>query len=170
MSASANHLRDGSGIASIRRARVEDADDISVVLRDAFGPYESLYTPEGFAASSASADRVRARLLEGPIWVAEVDDTIAGTVAAVLVGRGLYVRGMAVARYAQGHHITDRLLDEVEGFAYANGVTLLELRTTPFLTTARRLYERHGFRLVPCDRTLYGTPLIGMEKALAARA
>jgi GNAT superfamily N-acetyltransferase len=106
-------------------------------------------------------------MTEGPVWVVIRDQAIVGTASAVSQGEYLYVRGMAVLPNARGQKIGALLLAHIESFASANGFTRLFLSTTPFLSSAIRLYERFGFRRIddgPHD--LFGTPLFTMEKLL----
>jgi N-acetylglutamate synthase-like GNAT family acetyltransferase len=67
----------------------------------------------------------------------------------------------------RGRGIAEALMNEVESFARQNGCARMFLTTTPFLTSAIRLYERYGFTRVPNGAAdLFGTPLIKMEKNL----
>ena len=151
----------------IRRATIADAPAIAGVLAAAFAEYEPLYTPEGLAATTPLAERIRARLDEGPIWVALHEEGIIGTVGAVRRGEALYVRSMAVLPAARGQHVGEALLREVEAFARTAGATSLLLSTTPFLARAIRLYEQWGFQYSDAGpHDLYGTPLLTMVKSL----
>src|SRR6266567_134680 len=94
----------------IREATAEDASLVASILAAAFAEYESLYTPEAFAATVASAEFVWQRLDEGPIWLAVQDDHGVGTVGAVHKDDGLYMRGMAVIPAARGLGAGARLL------------------------------------------------------------
>jgi GNAT superfamily N-acetyltransferase len=150
----------------IRVAREADAGDVATILHRTFAPFESRYTSAAFRATVLSPDEVRSRIVEGRLWVAESGGEIVGTVGALPRGDALYVCGMAVLPLVQGRGIGRKLLAEVEAFARATGRRRLDLRTTPFLTAARRLYRRSGFHEVgPLERP-HGTPLIRMEKRL----
>lgn len=149
----------------IRSAVTDDAPAIASVLYDSFIEYKSSYTPEGFAATTPTADQLQSRILEGPVWVVLLDQVIVGTVAVVPKRESLYIRGMAVLPSARGLKIGELLLAHIESFAFARGFKRLFLSTTPFLSSAIRLYERFGFRQTsdgPHD--LFGTPLFTMEK------
>ena len=137
------------------------------VLREAFAPYQRQYTPEAFAATTPSAEQVRQRWLEGPVWVAVQDARVVGTVSAVPRGHALYMRSMAVRPASRGSGCGRLLLAAVESHATASGHRLVVLSTTPFLHPAIALYERCGFARTgegPLD--LAGTPLFTMTKAL----
>jgi putative acetyltransferase len=154
--------------ARIRRAVPADAADIASVLRQSFLEFEALYTPKGFAATTPDPEQVGSRMEEGPAWIALCEARIAGTASAVPEGeKGLYVRGVAVVPSMRGRGIAEALMNEVESFARQNGCARMFLTTTPFLTSAIRLYERFGFTRVPNSAAdLFGTPLIKMEKNL----
>ena len=150
----------------VRRAMVQDADAIALVLRQAFAGFEPQYTPAAFSATVPGADGIRARHHEGPVWVALCGDRVVGTVAAVLKQEGAYIRSMAIAPDARGQGLATRLLDQVEGFARQYGAGRLFLSTTPFLIRAIQVYERHGFRRTSDGpNALFGTPLFTMERS-----
>jgi ribosomal protein S18 acetylase RimI-like enzyme len=154
---------------TVRRATVDDADAIASVLRCAFAPYEPQYTADAFAATVPPADVIRARMDEGPAWVALDGEATVGTVAVVLTDGGAYVRSMAIAPGARRRGLGATLLGQAEHVARDHGTSRLFLSTTPFLAEAIRLYERHGFRRTPeGPDTLCGTPLFTMEKPLLA--
>ena len=151
----------------IRMALPDEAMSIASVLYESFLEYQSLYTPEGFAATTPASDQIQNRMKEGPVWVALHNDTIIGTVSAVPKAEALYVRGMAILPTARGFRIGELLLKQIEGFALERGFKRLFLSTTPFLSRAIRLYEHYGFRRSsegPSD--LCGTPLFTMVKTL----
>jgi ribosomal protein S18 acetylase RimI-like enzyme len=151
----------------IRPAESDDAPVIALLLATAFAEYQSLYTPDGYAATAITREEVLGRIEEGPVWVAHSGELILGTVSVVLKGESLYLRGMAVLPEARGQRIGELLLAHVEKFAASRGVERLFLSTTPFLDRAIRLYEHFGFRRTserPND--LFGTPLFTMEKSI----
>ena len=151
----------------IRRAGPDDAEAVAAILLAAFEPLRAQYTPAAFAATTPPAAVLRARLSEGPTWLALLDGKPVGTVSAVARGTDLYVRSMAVLPEARGLGIGARLLDETEAFARANGLGRLTLSTTPFLDAAIALYEAAGFtRSAEGPADLHGTPLAGMAKPL----
>lgn len=151
----------------IRRARPGDSRSIAAVLEESFREYESLHTPEAFAATTPSPDEVLSRMTEGPMWVVTREGAIVGTVASAGQGRDLYIRGMAIALSARERRIGWALREHIEDFSETNGYTRVWLSTTLFLTRAIGLYEHFGFERTdegPYD--LPGTPLFTMEKKL----
>ena len=151
----------------IRAATTEDAEAIASVLSRSFAEFKSAYTPEGFAATTPTADQLRARWSEGQVWIAVINDSVVGTVSAVIQNDALYVRSMAVLPAERGQSIGRLLLKEAEAYALASNCKRLLLSTTPFLSEAIKLYERSGFRhSTEGPRELFGTPLFTMEKQL----
>jgi len=143
----------------------DDASDIASTLHRAFMEFEPLYTPEAFATTVSSAEQIRLRMSEGPIWVALQDDMVVGTVSVARKGDALYIRSMAVDPAARGSGIGRELMRLVEEYAAERGFERLYLSTTPFLGGAIRLYERCGFvRNDEGPDHLFGTPLFTMEK------
>jgi len=152
----------------VRRATTDDAACVVSVLRQAFAEYEPLYTEPGYVATTAGIAEIVARMGQGPVWVAVYREQIVGTGSVVSKLEGIYIRGMAVIPSARRFGIGRRLLDEIQSFAITQGCVRLFLSTTPFLSTAIRLYEAFGFRRTddgPHD--LFGTPLFTMEKTVA---
>jgi putative acetyltransferase len=149
----------------IRLAETGDAAAISRVLFEAFVEFKPLYTEGGFAATALGAEQILIRMQEGPVWVAVRDGVALGTIAAMVKGESVYIRGMAVLPVARGLGAGATLLREVESWAIHEGYQRLFLSTTPFLDSAIRLYERLGFRRVDEEpQDLLGTPLFRMEK------
>lgn len=159
-----DHLSDN---IQIRLAVPDEAATIAAVLYQSFVEYESLYSPEGFAATVPTTDQIQSRMLEGPVLAALFDQVIVGTVSVVPKGESLYIRGMALLPAARGRRIGERLLTHIERLASKEGYKRLFLSTTPFLSRAIRLYEHFGFsRSGEGPHDLFGTPLFTMEKAL----
>lgn len=151
----------------IQIASKNDSEAIAEVLKEAFTPFENLYTAEAFDVTILDSERVRKRFSEnGRIWAALKNEAIIGTVSVVDEGERLYIRSMAVSPIAQGLGIGQRLLEKVENYALENGFVKLFLYTTPFLYGAIRLYEKNGYKRLEDVDEFFGTPLLVMEKIL----
>src|SRR5262245_58453649 len=129
----------------VRRSTLEDAAEISEILRAAFTPLRDGCTEGAFKAITPTADEIRERYNEGPIWVATAADRIVGTVSTVPEPEWLYIRSMAVRPDAQGGGIGYQLLGAVETWGNENNFDRLFLYTSDFLTGALQFYERFGF-------------------------
>ncbi|HKO42099.1 MAG TPA: GNAT family N-acetyltransferase [Pyrinomonadaceae bacterium] len=154
---------------NIRDATTSDLSEIATLMHEAFVEYRSLYTKAAFLATTPNAEQIAVRMTEGPVWVAERDASIVGTVSVVARGDDLYIRGMAVLPQARGLQLGQLLLKQVEDFARAQNHKRLVLSTTPFLHRAIRLYESAGFqRSDEGPDNLFGTPLFTMVKNLGS--
>jgi ribosomal protein S18 acetylase RimI-like enzyme len=129
----------------VRLALEDDAEIIADILREAFAEFDNEYTAEALRYVTPTADEIRERFSEGPMWVALLGDEIVGTVSAVPEPDWLYIRSMAVSPAAQGHGVGGLLLKTLEEYARSSGIDTLFLYTTHFSTDAIRLYEKHGF-------------------------
>lgn len=148
-----------------RRAELDDAAAIAKVLYESFIEYKYLYTESGFAATVLAPAQILIRMQEGPVWLALRGEHPVGTVAAIAQGESLYVRGMAVWPTARGASIGAGLLRLAEEWARQGNFRRIILSTTPFLSSAIRLYEKSGFRTIDAGpHDLFGTPLLTMEK------
>jgi uncharacterized damage-inducible protein DinB/GNAT superfamily N-acetyltransferase len=160
----------GEPSGAIRPATARDAEAIAALLADAFVEFQSLYTPDGYHATTPDRDEVQRRFTDGPVWIAEHDGAVAGTVSAVVRPDGVYIRGMAVSPTVRGRGVGRLLLNQVEQFALSQQRAKLYLSTAPFLSRAIRLYERAGYtRTSAPPYELFGTALFTMEKFPARR-
>ncbi len=132
----------------IRLAAENDAETVADLIYQAFSPFRSQYTPGAFEYTAASAETVRARFAEGPIWLAVDGDEAVGTVSGLPEPDRFYIRSMAISPAVQGRGIGQRLLDTLESHARAQGYKKLYLYTTFVLPGARPLYEKNGFYVV----------------------
>lgn len=152
----------------IRFAEPGDEETISSLIFEAFAPFREYYTKDAFDYTAASADRIRERFAEGPIWLAYIGDEPVGTVSGLPEDERFYIRSMAVSPAAQRGGIGQRLLDALEAFALEAGYTKLYLYTTHVLPGAKRLYAKNGFYVVreTAQEEWYGVGGLEMEKEL----
>ncbi|MEU9924427.1 GNAT family N-acetyltransferase [Streptomyces griseoluteus] len=96
-------------------------------------------------------------------WIAEVDGRRAGCVFCVRADdRTAKLRLLLVDPAARGLGVGARLIEECLTFAREAGYEAITLWTNDVLGSARRLYERHGFRLTAEDRHhSFGHDLVG---------
>ena len=129
----------------IKLAAPGDEETISSLIFEAFAPFRDRYTPGAFEYTAASAETIRGRFPEGPIWLAYLGGEAVGTVSGLPEDERFYIRSMAIKPPAQRGGIGQRLLETLEAFAREAGYEKLYLYTTLVLPGARRLYERNGF-------------------------
>ena len=129
----------------IRRAEPGAEALMAELIFEAFAPFRDQYTPGAFEYTSATADTIRERFAEGPMWIAYVEGEPVGTVSGLPEGERFYIRSMAIRPSAQRGGVGQRLLDTLEQFALDAGYKKLYLYTTFVLPGAKRLYEKNGF-------------------------
>jgi ribosomal protein S18 acetylase RimI-like enzyme len=152
----------------IRRAEPGDECAIAELIFEAFAPFREHYTPDAFDYTAASAERIRERFPEGPIWLAYIGSEAVGTVSGLPEEGRFYIRSMAIKPTAQRAGAGQKLLEALESFAREAGYTRLYLYTTHVLPGAKRLYEKNGFYIVreTAPEEWYGMGGIEMEKEL----
>jgi len=153
---------------TIRIANDGDAEAISRVLTDAFTVHREFYTVDAFSVVTPATEVILGRFEEGPMWVAEMDGEIVGTVSLTTEPEGLYVRSMAVSPSAQGRGIGHRLLEAVDEYAESTEFERIFLYTTYFVTGAKEMYAKHGYGWVrdTAADEWYGTPGLEMDKRI----
>ena len=153
---------------TVRLAMPGDAAEISRVLLEAFSTIREHYTDEAFEVVTPKPDEIERRFEEGPMWVAEQDGEIVGTVSLTTEPEGLYVRSMAVLPKAQGRGIGRMLLDALHAEAEGRGIDRIFLYTLPFQQGARAMYEKYGYKWVrdTPPEEWYGVPGLEMERSI----
>jgi ribosomal protein S18 acetylase RimI-like enzyme len=130
---------------TLRLATPDDSETIADLIHEAFGPFESEYTPGAFEYTTPKANEIRLRFAQGPIWIAEISGEAVGTVSGMADNGRFYIRSMAIKPTAQRNGVGQKLLDSLEGYARDAGFEKLYLYTTFVLPGAQRLYEKNGF-------------------------
>jgi DNA-binding MarR family transcriptional regulator/GNAT superfamily N-acetyltransferase len=105
-------------------------------------------------------------------WVAEVDGQMAGSIFLTDEGDGLSrLRLLYVEPAFQGRGIGDALVSTCIAFAREAGYARMTLWTHSILESARRIYARHGFRIVHQEEhASFGPTLMGETWELALGA
>jgi GNAT superfamily N-acetyltransferase len=141
----------------IRNARIEELDQVALLLKEAYQQYEKHMPPEIFQSYLEDILDVRSRLPESELIVAELDGRLAGTVTLYLHSSeswvwpagwaGVRLLGVLPAFRNQG--IGRALMDECIRRCKKVGIRILGLHTTEAMAVAKKMYERMGFTRVP---------------------
>jgi GNAT superfamily N-acetyltransferase len=102
-------------------------------------------------------------------WVAELEGRRAGCVFCVAGDnpRTAKLRILLVEPGARGHALGDRLVQTAIAFARQAGYERMRLWTNHPLAAARRIYLRHGFRLIDeAPHHSFGVELVGQTYEL----
>lgn len=102
---------------TVRLATPRDAESISRMLFETFPGYRRNYAPDAAAILTPTTEQIKARLEEGPIWVAEIEGEIVGSVSLRTESEGLCIRSATVKEDAQGRGVRLKLLSAVNEFA-----------------------------------------------------
>lgn len=129
----------------VRLGVAAEASTIAALLLEAFEPYRSAYTYDAFEYTTPTAEIIKPRFAEGPIWLAVDNDEAIGTVSVLAEDERFYIRSMAVKPSAQGRGVGQQLLDTLEQYARELGFSKLYLYTTFVLPAARPMYEKTDF-------------------------
>jgi GNAT superfamily N-acetyltransferase len=106
-------------------------------------------------------------------WVAELEGRRAGCVFCVAGddSRTAKLRILLVEPGARGHALGDRLVETAIAFARRAGYEHMRLWTNHPLAAARRIYLRHGFRLIDeAPHHSFGAELVGQTYELDLRS
>ena len=147
------------GPSNVRDAGVEDLDQVSLLIRDAYLEYQANFSPEVWEGYARDIMDVRSRLDTSELIVAENSGRLVGAVTfypntspsdqggwpAGWTG----IRLLAVHPDARGMGIGRALMDECLRRSRLLSATALGLHTTELMGIARGMYERMGFVRVP---------------------
>ncbi len=141
----------------IRDARPEELDPVALILKDSYQEYQKNLPPERFKSYVEDMMDVRKRLPESELIVAELDGRLVGTVTMYLHASeeqvwpkgwsGVRLLGVLPAYRGQG--VGRALMDECVRRAKKARLSAVGLHTTEAMATAKRMYERMGFRRAP---------------------
>ena len=125
----------------LRPVRVEDAEPMRRVARDAYAHYVPRIGREP-APMTADYDQVITR---GQAWVAEHRGQLVGLLVLVPADDHLLLENIAVAPNRQGSGIGALLLKKAEEQAHARGLPEIRLYTNEAMTENLTYYPRHGY-------------------------
>jgi GNAT superfamily N-acetyltransferase len=146
---------------------MQDVEAVLRCLHEAFEPYRSLYSVEGFRDTTLDSETVHHRLRDMLVLVAVTPTgEVVGTVGGSAHGADGHLRGMAVRPAWAGKGVARALLDAIETELRSLQCTRVTLDTTEPLQTAMRFYERNGYHRTGHIGDFFGMPLIEYAKLL----
>jgi putative intracellular protease/amidase/N-acetylglutamate synthase-like GNAT family acetyltransferase len=110
-------VRQSGSEVTIRPATTRDAESISRMLLETFSAYSKNYAPDAAPILTPNSEQIKVILEEGPIWVAEIEGEIVGSVSLRTESEGLCIRSAAVRKDARGRGIWLKLLGAVNEYA-----------------------------------------------------
>jgi len=142
----------------VRDAVPADHPAIRAVVAAAYGQYAGLIPPVVFSNYQADLLDLERHASHGRLLVVDVDERVWGFGAfypdASVQGLGwppgwASGRALAVHPAARGYGVARALMAAGERLAQDGGAPVIALHTASFMTTARALYERLGYRRAP---------------------
>ena len=141
---------------AVREVRPEEHDAAGRVTLEAYAHLPGAHMTDEYATELVD---VRRRSAEAVVLVAVDGDEVLGAVTYVPDATSPWaedlrdgeagIRMMAVSPAAQGRGIGTALVAACIARARAEGRTAVFLHSTPWMTTAHRVYERAGFARAP---------------------
>jgi quercetin dioxygenase-like cupin family protein/ribosomal protein S18 acetylase RimI-like enzyme len=134
---------------AIRRAQPNDVPAIHEVLKRAFKGLQGRgYSQRAIETAILDSQAIEARMAQEGIhvFVAVIEDQIAGTASGMEEHESLHVCSMAVDPAYQGHGIARSLMEELESLARQLRCNKVFLQTAWSMTEAIALYRSLGYR------------------------
>jgi GNAT superfamily N-acetyltransferase len=125
----------------IRSAAAGDAVTAAEVVKNAFSPY---IVRMGRPPAPMLLD-FPAIIAAGQVWVAELDQQLAGVLVQYETEQGFYIDTVAVIPALQGRGVGRALLEFAEGEALRRGFGSLYLCTNVKMTENQVLYPKIGY-------------------------
>lgn len=149
------------------KANQEDSAGILECLREAFEPYRTAYTQEGFLDTVLTPETLAQRFSFMTIFVAkDSSNAIIGTIGCNRIGNEGHIRGMAVRAAWQGCGVAQQLLKAAESELEKQGCRRVALDTTAPLERAIAFYKRNGYLHTGKVADFFGMPLYEYAKEL----
>jgi N-acetylglutamate synthase-like GNAT family acetyltransferase len=150
-------------VNGLRRATLEDAEDIRALVNAAFEGYIPLIGRKPLPMTADHADLIQ----NHDAWVLEENNEIIGVLEMVVKEDDLYIDTVAVGKTHQSRGIGKQLLNFSETRARELGLKATTLFTNERYTALLEMYARHGY--VETHRIpVQGTEAVHMRKTLEA--
>ena len=128
-----------------RRAEESDAPVVHDILRTSFEEYALATGQTQLEALRETIADVKAQIAGKPVYVAEIDGGIVGTVRLEIKDGEAYLSRFAVAKEARNLGIGKSLMNVVDKYLVANSVKCVRLHTASRHLALVRFYYSRGF-------------------------
>ena len=129
----------------IRRAESADAQEVHTILQTAFREYSAVTGQTRLEALSEDPRDILMQIETKPVYVAEIDGAILGTVRLEIQGTEAYLSRFAVSGEARNLGIGKSLMNVVDKYLASNGVKRVTLHTASRHLALVRFYYSRGF-------------------------
>ncbi len=129
----------------VRRAVDFDAPAVHHILQSAFQEYAAATGQEKLEALSETETDILSEIRSKPVYVAEIDGDIIGTVRLDIHGEEAYLSRFAVSVDARNLGIGKSLMNVVDKYLLANRVRRVFLHTASRHLALVRFYYGRGF-------------------------
>jgi len=129
----------------IRRAEVSDAESLHEILQTAFQEYANATGQKTLEALSETTETVKQEIIDKPVYVAEIDGQIVGTVRLEIHGEEAYLSRFAVSGSTRNIGIGKSLMNVVDKHLASTGVKRVTLHTSSRHFALVRFYYSRGF-------------------------
>jgi N-acetylglutamate synthase-like GNAT family acetyltransferase len=153
----------------IRKATLNDVQEIHDLLSNSFTPYYQYYTYKAYNETVVPPVTIKKRIKgqKTEILVASYRNKIVGTVSIeIQKDRRLYIRSMAVKHEFQNKGIGGQILEEIDKIALIEHSKIISLECFEPLSKAVSLYKKVGFKLSGKTRNYHGITIFEMIKDL----
>lgn len=152
---------------AFRKARIQEINDVRLVLSKAFEAYKKYYTNDALNATVLTPKVIKDRLLNKKyeIFVVLINEQIVGTVCLSMKGQDqLYIRSMAVHPDYQKRGVGLFILKKINELAIRKNIKTISLDTSKPLKRAIKFYKNFGFKFTGTIKNFYGEEIYEMKK------
>ncbi|MFX0209286.1 MAG: GNAT family N-acetyltransferase [Candidatus Hodarchaeota archaeon] len=151
----------------IRKATLNDIQEIHDLLSDSFSPYYQYYTQKAYTKTVVPVVTIKKRIKcqKTDVLVASYRNKIVGTASIEIKKKGkLHIRSMAVKSDFQNKGIGSQILKEIDEIALNKHSKIISLECFEPLIKAASLYKRFRYKLSGKTKNYYGITVFEMIK------
>ncbi|MFX0171795.1 MAG: GNAT family N-acetyltransferase [Candidatus Hodarchaeota archaeon] len=153
----------------IRKATLNDVQEIHDLLSDSFTPYYQYFTHKAYIKTVVTPVTIKKRIKgqKTDVLVASFRNKIVGTASIEIQKEGrLHIRSMAIKHDFQNRGIGNLILEEIDEIALNKHSKIISLECFEPLSKAVSLYKKVGYKLTGKKRNYHGITIFEMSKDL----